>query len=344
MRPRRSGRAASRLVWGLDRARVGDVIGAGRADRRAQDARAARQFSPPTLETVVRPVDPAKRGALFAALADLAEQDPFIALRRDDDRHEIRVSLYGEVQKEVIARMLARRLRHRRELRADVTAVRRVRSWHRGRVRDHRHRQQSVPGHRGSAGRTRSARIGRRVPPRRGVGLHALRVHACGRGYGLQLDEPGPTRLAGARRDGHTDAFRLLSPAEPHARHLRQEHVEHGRRFPCAHAAGPDDGTAPGRHRGVRTGAPVRASASGRDVSPSALPVLTHLRAVPSRTEAHGRYYWVRGHHSGRVRPRPATASARTHRRRRRFLLRLRPLRTGVGALAGTAVRRSRSA
>lgn len=90
-------------VWGLDRARVGDVIGP--TDGGARDG-VVRHFSPPTLETVVRPVDPAQRGALFAALADLAEQDPYIALRRDDDRHELRVSLYGEVQKEVIARML----------------------------------------------------------------------------------------------------------------------------------------------------------------------------------------------------------------------------------------------
>jgi ribosomal protection tetracycline resistance protein len=94
-------------VWGLDLARVGDVIGPARADGSNQEGRVARHFSPPTLETVVRPVDPTQRGALFAALTDLAEQDPFIALRRDDERHEIRVSLYGEVQKEVIARMLA---------------------------------------------------------------------------------------------------------------------------------------------------------------------------------------------------------------------------------------------
>jgi ribosomal protection tetracycline resistance protein len=56
---------------------------------------------------VVDPVDPAQRGRLFAALQELAEADPLINLRLDDERHEIAVSLYGEVQKEVIAALLA---------------------------------------------------------------------------------------------------------------------------------------------------------------------------------------------------------------------------------------------
>ena len=42
------------------------------------------------------------KGALQAALAQLAEQDPLINLRQDDVRQELYVSLYGEVQKEVI--------------------------------------------------------------------------------------------------------------------------------------------------------------------------------------------------------------------------------------------------
>ena len=36
------------------------------------------------------------------ALGQLAEQDPLIDVRQDDSRHELSVSLYGEVQKEVI--------------------------------------------------------------------------------------------------------------------------------------------------------------------------------------------------------------------------------------------------
>jgi ribosomal protection tetracycline resistance protein len=44
---------------------------------------------------------------VHAALAQLAEQDPLINLRQDDRRQELSVSLYGEVQKEVIEATLA---------------------------------------------------------------------------------------------------------------------------------------------------------------------------------------------------------------------------------------------
>jgi ribosomal protection tetracycline resistance protein len=56
---------------------------------------------------VVDPVDPAARGRLFAALRELAEADPLISLRVNEEHGEIAVSLYGEVQKEVIADLLA---------------------------------------------------------------------------------------------------------------------------------------------------------------------------------------------------------------------------------------------
>ena len=88
-------------LWGLAEVRVGDVIGAPRA--RAERHR----FAPPTLETVVIPRRPEQAGALAAALAQLAEQDPLINVRQDDVRREISVSLYGEVQKDVIGATLA---------------------------------------------------------------------------------------------------------------------------------------------------------------------------------------------------------------------------------------------
>ena len=88
-------------IRGLAGASVGAWIG------RAIPGRVTRQFPRPALESVVDPVDPAKRGRLFAALQELAEADPLINLRLDDERHEIAVSLYGEVQKEVIAALLA---------------------------------------------------------------------------------------------------------------------------------------------------------------------------------------------------------------------------------------------
>ena len=88
-------------LWGLAEVRIGDVIG------HAPAPATGRQFAPPTLETVVVPSRPADRGALHVALAQLAEQDPLINLRQDDLRQEVSVSLYGEVQKEVIQATLA---------------------------------------------------------------------------------------------------------------------------------------------------------------------------------------------------------------------------------------------
>ena len=84
------------MVWGLREARIGDQLG------RPETGTAEPYFSPPTLETVARAANPSQQGLLYMALRSLAEQDPFIDTRIDDLRHEISVSLYGEVQKEVI--------------------------------------------------------------------------------------------------------------------------------------------------------------------------------------------------------------------------------------------------
>jgi ribosomal protection tetracycline resistance protein len=87
-------------VWGLNGIRIGDVIG-------SSAGAAEHYFSPPTLETVVLPARSGERGTLRAALDQLAEQDPLIDVRQDEIRREISVSLYGEVQKEVIQATLA---------------------------------------------------------------------------------------------------------------------------------------------------------------------------------------------------------------------------------------------
>lgn len=79
---------------GLD-VRIGDSIG-------TPPRAASQHFAPPTLETLVVPQRPDDRRALWTALGQLAEQDPLINLRKDDLRQEVFVSLYGEVQKEVI--------------------------------------------------------------------------------------------------------------------------------------------------------------------------------------------------------------------------------------------------
>ncbi|WP_381799798.1 GTP-binding protein [Streptomyces niveus] len=90
-------------LWGLGSVRIGDVIG----DPEAAGAAGRHHFSPPTLATVVVPREGSDKGALHAALTQLAEQDPLINLRQDEIRQEISVSLYGEVQKEVIQATLA---------------------------------------------------------------------------------------------------------------------------------------------------------------------------------------------------------------------------------------------
>jgi ribosomal protection tetracycline resistance protein len=87
---------------GLELAQVGDGIGT-----RDPSSLSAPQFSRPSLETVVDPVDPADKAALHVALTQLAEQDPLIDVRQEGSRQQIAVTLYGEVQKEVIASLLA---------------------------------------------------------------------------------------------------------------------------------------------------------------------------------------------------------------------------------------------
>jgi ribosomal protection tetracycline resistance protein len=88
-------------LWGLGDIQIGGALGAPRT------AAARPSFAPPTLETVVGPRRPADKARLHVALAQLAEQDPLINLRQDDIRQETYVSLYGEVQKEVIGATLA---------------------------------------------------------------------------------------------------------------------------------------------------------------------------------------------------------------------------------------------
>jgi ribosomal protection tetracycline resistance protein len=87
-------------IWGLAEVQIGDWLGRPGAD-------AEHHFAPPTLEAVVDPRHPNDRQRLRVALEQLAEQDPLIDIRQNDARNELSVSLYGEVQKEVIEATLA---------------------------------------------------------------------------------------------------------------------------------------------------------------------------------------------------------------------------------------------
>ncbi len=87
-------------LWGLAEIQIGDWLGEPRPG-------VEHHFAPPTFESVVTPADPADGQRLSVALTQLAEQDPLIDVRQDDTRAEISVSLYGEVQREVIEATLA---------------------------------------------------------------------------------------------------------------------------------------------------------------------------------------------------------------------------------------------
>ena len=93
-------------LWGLADIQIGDTITAADGEQPATAVQGGF-FAPPTLETVIAPEKPSDKGNLQVALAQLAEQDPLINLRQDDIRQETYVSLYGEVQKEVIQTTLA---------------------------------------------------------------------------------------------------------------------------------------------------------------------------------------------------------------------------------------------
>ena len=99
-RPAVSAGAVAKL-WGLAEVQVGDRIGDSATDA------ADRQFPPPTLASVVVPGRRDDGARLRVALTQLAEQDPLINVLQDDTRGELSVSLYGEVQKEVIQATLA---------------------------------------------------------------------------------------------------------------------------------------------------------------------------------------------------------------------------------------------
>jgi ribosomal protection tetracycline resistance protein len=88
-------------LWGLGEVQIGDGLGI------SAETSESGFFAPPTLETVISPVRPSEKGNLQVALSQLTEQDPLINLRQDDIRQETFVSLYGEVQKEVIQTTLA---------------------------------------------------------------------------------------------------------------------------------------------------------------------------------------------------------------------------------------------
>jgi ribosomal protection tetracycline resistance protein len=88
-------------VRGLS-ARIGQHVG-------DPPRRHAYRFPPPTRQALVEPVDPTQRLAMFAGLAELADEDPLVDLRLDEQQAQAVIRLHGEVQKEVLAALLEER-------------------------------------------------------------------------------------------------------------------------------------------------------------------------------------------------------------------------------------------
>ncbi|GAA3342082.1 tetracycline resistance ribosomal protection protein Otr(A) [Amorphoplanes nipponensis] len=88
-------------LHGLRGVRVGDRLGG------SGDPVPAALFSPPSLESLVRPRDPAQQGRLHAVLTALADEDPLIRARAVPGGGTS-VLLHGAVQREVLADRLAR--------------------------------------------------------------------------------------------------------------------------------------------------------------------------------------------------------------------------------------------
>ena len=175
-------------------------------------------------------VRPDEQGSLRAALNQLAEQDPLIDVRQDDHRHEIAVSLYGEVQKEVIQATLERDYGIAADFRETTDAVHRAagrRRRGRGGHPTRRRRPTSPAAARPYSTNPFMATLGLRIEPAAlGSGVE-VRVDVEPRLVPLYLfktagdvrgpdggvrprgAERGPGRLAGDRLPGHDDRLRL---------------------------------------------------------------------------------------------------------------------------------------
>ncbi|HYQ65777.1 translation factor GTPase family protein [Actinophytocola sp.] len=253
-------------VWGLD-VRIGDAIGEPRTGHR-------HAFPPPTLQTAVEPVDPADRLDLHAALTRLAEQDPLIDLRRQDG---LTVSLYGEVQKEVIEATL------REEYGIAVT------------FRDTTTILVERPAGTGAAVRLREsapypATVGLRVAPGP-PGVHfrlAVELGSLPRSFFTAVEETVRAELRGGRRWEVTDCVVTMTHSGYFSPVTTAGHFRDLTRLVLREALA---------EAGLRVHEPVlrfRLEVP-EDVVGTALPALTRLRAVPHTTTTAGATCVVEG-------------------------------------------------
>ena len=90
-------------VWGLKEAQVGDVAGVW------SEAIKSLRFATPRLEARIEPQFPEQGRQLYQALLELAEEDPLIAVLKDEVHQSLSLRIFGEVQQEVIEATLLER-------------------------------------------------------------------------------------------------------------------------------------------------------------------------------------------------------------------------------------------
>ena len=268
----RAGTSSPQARWprsaGLGAVRVGDAIG----DPPPGDEATAR-FPRPALEAVVFARKPEEQGSLRAALGQLAEQDPLIDVRQDDTRHEIAVSLYGEVQKEVIQATLERDYGIAADFRETTTVcIERPAGVGEAEEVIHAKTHTNITG-RSSPLSTNPflATLGLRIEPAPfGSGIEfrsdvearlvPLYLFKSVEAFLVQMElyvhealDRGPGRLAGDRLPGHDDRQRLCRTRDVRGR------------LPPPDAAGPGDRPRSRRDVGVRTALGPRARDAGVD-------------------------------------------------------------------------------
>ena len=246
------------VLRGVDAARIGDGFGAGAAG-------VAEEFARPSLATVVEPLDEARPAGPVRRPGPARRAGPaHLPPRRRRATRELRLSLYGEVQQQVIGSLLeeeygvAVRFRDTamictERLRGTGAAVELI----------------------GTDPNPYLATVGLRVEPAPvGSGVDF--------GLEVELGSMPPafftaveTSVRSALLHGNhgweipdarvrmTHSGYWAAP-EPRARDLRQVHVEHGRRLPRPDPAADGAVDRGGGHGGVRAGPPVRAGGARR--------------------------------------------------------------------------------
>ena len=236
-------------LHGLAGVRVGDAFG-GPSDP------VDHHFPPPTLEASVTAVPPRARAGARAALTTLADQDPLIDARTDDDGQVV-VSLYGRVQQEVLAATLAEEYDVAAAF-SDASVVHVERPRRVGRALERYDARQPSPRHARPPDRPATTRVGPVLRARRGGhGDAAVPLQEPGglrHGYGAPRRPRArarTARLAGDRLPGDRDRHRLHAGGRPT---VETRSDADRSRLPDAHDARPAPGTGPGRRRGVRAG------------------------------------------------------------------------------------------